>query len=80
MSRLALCVVLSDVQSAGSIHSVAEALLTLIDSFAEPVIPHQFYVRCIEACANETLCKQVSVGSTVFPIVVAFTNRITRAR
>jgi len=61
-------VVLSGVQSAGSIHSVAEALLTLIDSFAEPVIPHQFYVRCIEACANETLCKQVSVGSTVFTI------------
>jgi len=45
---------------AGTIHSVAEALLTLIDSFAEPVIPYQFYTRCIEASANDTLCKQVT--------------------
>jgi len=51
---------LSSNESAGSIHSVAEALLMLIDSFAEPVIPYQFYYRCIEGSSNETLCKQVT--------------------
>ena len=60
---------LSGDHSAGSIHSVTEALLTLIDSFVEPVIPYQFYVRSIEGCTNETLCKQVSTHT---PFIIKF--------
>jgi phosphatidylinositol-bisphosphatase len=65
----------------GSVHSVAEALLTLLESFAEPVIPYKFYTRCLEACANFTLCKQILSNipvshRNVFKYVCAFLRKL----
>jgi len=45
--------------SAKNVHSVVEALLTLLDSFDEPVIPYDFYQRCLDAHDNAALSRQV---------------------
>lgn len=44
---------------AGSIDSVAEVLLLLLDCFYEPVIPFPMHLRCIESASNYTACKQL---------------------
>ena len=48
---------------AGSIYSIAEALLIFLEALPEPVIPYGFYPRALECCNNYMLCKQVRVDS-----------------
>lgn len=42
-----------------SIHSVAEALLLLLDSFSEPLIPYSLYQKALDAGTHFTECKKV---------------------
>ena len=42
-----------------SIHSVAETLLLFLDSLRVPVIPDEFYRRCLDAAENEVACTQL---------------------
>lgn len=46
---------------AGSVHSVAEALLILLDSTSEPIIPYNLHAACLSASSNYGHCKQVSI-------------------
>ncbi|XP_038207935.1 type II inositol 1,4,5-trisphosphate 5-phosphatase [Zerene cesonia] len=43
----------------GSIHSVAEALLLLLESTADPIIPYNLQSICLRASANYLQCKQI---------------------
>lgn len=43
----------------GSIHSVAEALLLLLESTADPIIPYNLQSVCLRASANYLQCKQI---------------------
>eukprot|EP00112_Aurelia_sp_Birch-Aquarium-sp1_P002384 Seg1262.5 transcript_id=Seg1262.5/GoldUCD/mRNA.D3Y31 product="Inositol polyphosphate 5-phosphatase OCRL-1" protein_id=Seg1262.5/GoldUCD/D3Y31 len=43
----------------GSIFSVGEALLLFLEALPEPVIPYKFQSKCMDACQNYILCKQV---------------------
>ncbi|KAJ8870556.1 hypothetical protein PR048_029579 [Dryococelus australis] len=43
----------------GSIHSVAEALLLLLESTAEPIIPYNLHNVCLAATSNYLQCKQL---------------------
>lgn len=43
----------------GSIHSVAEALLLLLESTAEPIIPYNLHSVCLSASTNYLQCKQI---------------------
>ncbi|XP_038077860.1 inositol polyphosphate 5-phosphatase OCRL-like [Patiria miniata] len=43
----------------GNVHSVAETLLMFLESLREPVIPYEYYNKCLECANNFTLCKQV---------------------
>ncbi|XP_049792520.1 inositol polyphosphate 5-phosphatase OCRL isoform X1 [Schistocerca nitens] len=43
----------------GSVHSVAEALLLLLESTAEPVIPYNLHNICLNASSNYLQCKQI---------------------
>lgn len=45
---------------AGSVHSVAEALLLLLESTAEPLIPYNLHNVCLSAATNYLQCKQVN--------------------
>ena len=45
---------------AGSIFSVGEALLLFLEALPEPVIPYKFQSKCMDACQNYILCKQVT--------------------
>lgn len=47
--------------SAGSVHSVAEALLILLDSTSEPIIPYNLHATCLSAVSYYSQCKQVSI-------------------
>lgn len=47
--------------SAGSVHSVAEALLILLDSTSEPIIPYNLHAACLSVVSNYNQCKQVSI-------------------
>ncbi|XP_054269652.1 inositol polyphosphate 5-phosphatase OCRL-like [Macrosteles quadrilineatus] len=42
----------------GSVHSVAEALLLLLESTAEPIIPYNLQNGCLGASSNYLACKQ----------------------
>ena len=44
---------------AGSIFSVGEALLFFLEALPEPVSPYKYHAKCLEACNNYVLCKQV---------------------
>lgn len=46
---------------AGSVHSVAEALLILLDSTSEPIIPYNLHATCLSAVSYYSQCKQVSI-------------------
>ncbi|XP_065057148.1 type II inositol 1,4,5-trisphosphate 5-phosphatase-like isoform X2 [Rhopilema esculentum] len=65
----------------GSIFSVGEALLLFLESLPEPVIPFKFQNKCMDACQNYTLCKQV-VGQmpdchvSVFRYITAFLREL----
>ncbi|XP_041988020.1 type II inositol 1,4,5-trisphosphate 5-phosphatase [Aricia agestis] len=43
----------------GSIHSVAEALLLLLESTSDPIIPYNLQEVCLRASANYLQCKQI---------------------
>ncbi|XP_068085502.1 type II inositol 1,4,5-trisphosphate 5-phosphatase isoform X3 [Anabrus simplex] len=43
----------------GSVHSVAEALLLLLESTAEPIIPYNLHNICLGASSNYLQCKQI---------------------
>ena len=43
----------------GSVFSMASSLLTFLAALADPVVPVSLHTRCMEACNNTTLCKQV---------------------
>ncbi|XP_011549893.3 type II inositol 1,4,5-trisphosphate 5-phosphatase [Plutella xylostella] len=43
----------------GSIHSVAEALLLLLESTSDPIIPYNLQSACLRASANYLQCKQM---------------------
>ncbi|XP_075217089.1 oculocerebrorenal syndrome of Lowe [Lycorma delicatula] len=43
----------------GSVHSVAEALLLLLESTAEPIIPYNLHNVCLGAASNYMQCKQI---------------------
>ncbi|XP_076642759.1 oculocerebrorenal syndrome of Lowe [Halictus rubicundus] len=43
----------------GSVHSVAEALLLLLESTAEPLIPYNLHTVCLSAAVNYLQCKQI---------------------
>ncbi|XP_014262113.1 inositol polyphosphate 5-phosphatase OCRL-1 isoform X2 [Cimex lectularius] len=43
----------------GSVYSVAESLLLLLESTAEPVIPYELHAKCLDASSNYTQCKQI---------------------
>ncbi|GBP70949.1 Type II inositol 1,4,5-trisphosphate 5-phosphatase [Eumeta japonica] len=43
----------------GSIHSVAEALLLLLASTADPIIPYNLQLVCLSASSNYLQCKQI---------------------
>lgn len=49
---------------AGSVHSVAEALLILLDSTSEPIIPYNLHATCLSVSSYYAQCKQVSISST----------------
>ncbi|KAL1117910.1 hypothetical protein AAG570_004223 [Ranatra chinensis] len=42
-----------------SVHSVAEALLLLLESTAEPVIPYNFHSVCTDCATNYQQCRQI---------------------
>ncbi|KAF4525098.1 hypothetical protein B566_EDAN006320 [Ephemera danica] len=44
---------------AGSVHSVAEALLTLLESTSEPLIPYNIHNVCLNSSSNYMQCKQI---------------------
>ncbi|KAJ7363423.1 hypothetical protein OS493_009576 [Desmophyllum pertusum] len=46
-------------RGAGSVYSIAEALLIFLEALPEPVIPYAFYQRALECCNNYMLCKQL---------------------
>ncbi|KAI4496546.1 hypothetical protein M0804_000356 [Polistes exclamans] len=43
----------------GSVHSVAEALLLLLESTAEPLIPYNLHSVCLTAATSYLQCKQI---------------------
>jgi phosphatidylinositol-bisphosphatase len=43
----------------GSVDSVAEAFLLLLDSFPEPVVPFNLHLKCIDSCSNYSQAKQI---------------------
>ncbi|XP_050430300.1 inositol polyphosphate 5-phosphatase OCRL isoform X2 [Adelges cooleyi] len=43
----------------GSVHSVAETLLILLDSTSEPIIPYNLHSACLSAVSNYSQCKQI---------------------
>jgi hypothetical protein len=57
---------------AGSIHSVAEALLLLLESTAEPIIPYNLHNICLTAASSYLQCKQVSHLLYVILLYVAY--------
>ncbi|GAB6030996.1 hypothetical protein CHUAL_007816 [Chamberlinius hualienensis] len=61
----------------GSIHSIAETLLIFLESLPEPVIPSNFYSRCLEAAQNSFQCQRIIqqlplVNQNVFRYLMAF--------
>jgi hypothetical protein len=49
--------------SAGNNHSVAEALLIFLEALPEPVICYELYQRCLDSAHDPRICKQVSFGA-----------------
>lgn len=45
----------------GSLHSIAEALLLLLDSTSEPIVPFNLQSVCLGASSNYLQCKQIVV-------------------
>ncbi|KAL7289736.1 hypothetical protein TKK_0016344 [Trichogramma kaykai] len=65
----------------GSVHSVAEALLLLLDSTPEPLIPYNLHSQCLSATASYLQCKQIvmqlpEIRRTVFLYICAFLQEL----
>ncbi|KAJ8669739.1 hypothetical protein QAD02_000998 [Eretmocerus hayati] len=65
----------------GSVHSVAEALLLLLDSTPEPLVPYNLHNICLTAAASYLQCKQIvmqlpEIRRTVFLYICAFLQEL----
>ena len=65
----------------GSVHSVAEALLLLLESTAEPLIPYNLHSVCLSAATNYLQCKQIvmqlpEIRRTVFLYICYFLQEL----
>ncbi|XP_011146720.1 inositol polyphosphate 5-phosphatase OCRL-1 isoform X1 [Harpegnathos saltator] len=65
----------------GSVHSVAEALLLLLESTAEPLIPYNLHNICLSAALNYLQCKQIvmqlpETRRTVFLYICSFLQEL----
>lgn len=65
----------------GGIHSVAEALLLLLESTAEPLIPYNLHNVCLSAATNYFQCKQIvmqlpETRRTVFLYISSFLQEL----
>lgn len=65
----------------GSVHSVAEALLLLLESTAEPLIPYNLHNICLSAATNYLQCKQIvmqlpEIRRTVFLYISLFLQEL----
>ncbi|XP_006608948.1 type II inositol 1,4,5-trisphosphate 5-phosphatase isoform X2 [Apis laboriosa] len=65
----------------GSVHSVAEALLLLLESTAEPLIPYNLHSVCLSAATNYLQCKQIvmqlpEIRRTVFVYICYFLQEL----
>uniref|UniRef100_A0A1B6EGW5 Rho-GAP domain-containing protein n=1 Tax=Clastoptera arizonana TaxID=38151 RepID=A0A1B6EGW5_9HEMI len=66
----------------GSVHSVAEALLLLLESTTEPIIPYNLHNVCLGASTNYLQCKQIVMqlpdhSKNVFLYLCFFLTRVT---
>lgn len=64
-----------------SIHSAAEAFLLFLEALAEPVIPYEFYHKCLDCASNYVGCKNVIVEipkthKNVFRYLIAFLREL----
>ncbi|XP_046627214.1 inositol polyphosphate 5-phosphatase OCRL isoform X3 [Neodiprion virginianus] len=65
----------------GSVHSVAEAFLLLLESTAEPLVPYNLHNVCLTAATNYSQCKQIvmqlpEIRRTVFIYICCFLQEI----
>lgn len=65
----------------GGVHSVAEALLLLLDSTAEPIIPYNHHNVCFSTATNYWKCKEIvmqlpEIRRTVFLYICAFLKEL----
>ncbi|XP_003425852.1 inositol polyphosphate 5-phosphatase OCRL [Nasonia vitripennis] len=65
----------------GSVHSVAEALLLLLDSTPEPLVPYNLHNVCLSAATNYLQCKQIvmqlpEIRRTVFLYICSFLQEL----
>ncbi|XP_053994194.1 inositol polyphosphate 5-phosphatase OCRL isoform X2 [Hylaeus volcanicus] len=65
----------------GSVHSVAEALLLLLESTAEPLIPYNLHSVCLSAAVNYLQCNQIvmqlpEIRKTVFLYICYFLKEL----
>ncbi|KAG7208116.1 hypothetical protein KM043_009688 [Ampulex compressa] len=65
----------------GGVHSAAEALLLLLESTAEPLIPYNLHDVCLSAAVNYLQCKQIvmqlpEIRKTVFLYIISFLQEL----
>lgn len=65
----------------GSVHSVAESLLLLLESTAEPLVPYNLHSVCFSAAVNYIQCKQLvmqlpEIRRTVFLYISSFLQEL----
>ncbi|XP_065223598.1 type II inositol 1,4,5-trisphosphate 5-phosphatase [Planococcus citri] len=65
----------------GSVHSVAEALLLILDSTPEPIVPYSMHVDALNASTSYIQCKQIIMSlpilnRTVFLYLCAFLQEL----
>ncbi|XP_012276603.1 inositol polyphosphate 5-phosphatase OCRL-1 isoform X2 [Orussus abietinus] len=61
----------------GGVHSVAEALLLLLESTAEPLVPYNLHNVCLSAATNYLQCKQLpEIRRTVFLYTCSFLQEL----
>ncbi|ELV11905.1 Inositol polyphosphate 5-phosphatase OCRL-1 [Tupaia chinensis] len=69
--------------SAGSNHSVAEALLIFLEALPEPVICYELYQRCLDSAHDPRICRQVisqlpRCHRNVFRYLMAFLRELLK--
>ncbi|XP_015123931.1 inositol polyphosphate 5-phosphatase OCRL-1 [Diachasma alloeum] len=65
----------------GSVHSVAESLLLLLESTAEPLVPYNLHSLCLSAATSYLQCKQLvmqlpEIRRTVFLYICSFLQEL----